>query len=497
MSDRLDLLLVFPNNRARAYGTLASDIAAITPPVQAGLTAAYVREQGYTVDILDADADNLDAAQTAQRIREIDPRVAIVCTDHVNSGDVTKMAAASELLTRLREQGNTVPIMLEGVVPTAYPEQMLRNEGADLICEGEAFTPVIELLQHLKEKGWATRLEENQIVGVWARYGNDVVRSVRAPLFRNVDELPMTAWDLIPPHKYRAHIWQCFDDLSKRSPYATLATNYGCPYGCTFCSVNVVAGGSNFRPRSPEKVLDEIDYLVHEHGVRTIRLLDNVFTIRLDLAEQICDMIIERGYDLNMWAYARVESIKHIDILHKMKRAGINWLVYGIESASERVRVGVDKGSREQSIHEALHWTQEAGINILGNFIFGLPGDDYEAMQMSYDMAVEYNFEWANFYCAMAYPGTALHEQALKEGIALPPTWSGYGHFSPDAWPLSTEHLKPHEILRFRDEKVQEYFARPEYLRMMEKKFGPEIVAYIQEIYSIPIPRNYPSETAV
>lgn len=496
MTQRLDLLIVFPNNRLRSYGNLATDVAAITPPVQAGLTAAYVREKGHAVSLLDADADNLGPAETARAIQSSNPRFAMVCTDHVNSGDVTKMAAASDLLKALRAQGSTVPIMLEGVVPTAYPEQMLVDEGADFVCAGEAFVPIIQFLEHIKAHG-AARLEDNQIAGLWARYGDHIVRSVRAPMYRKVDEWPMTAWDLIQPSRYRAHIWHCFDDLSKRTPYACIATNYGCPYGCTFCSVNVVAGGSNFRARSPERVLDEIDYLVREHGVRTIRILDNVFTIRLEIVEQICDMIIDRGYDLNMWAYARVESIKNIDILHKMKRAGVNWLAYGIEAASERVRIAVDKGSNERIIHQALHWTQEAGINIVGNFIFGLPEDDMETMQMSFDMAKEYNFEWANFYCAMAYPGTALHKQALADGIHLPDTWSGYGQYSPDAWPMATKYVKPHEILRFRDEAFREYYSQPRYLKMIERKFGSEVVACIKQICEIRIHRNYPSEVAV
>lgn len=490
MSERLDLLIVFPNNRTRSYGYLASEVAAITPPVQAGLTADYLREQGLRVKILDADAENLSPEDTARAMQSANPLCAMVCTDHVNSGDVTKMAAASALLHALREQANTVPIMLEGVVPTAYPEQMLTEEGADLVCQGEAFLPILEWLQHLKAHGWGAQLEDNQIVGIWARYGDRIVKSVRAPMIKRVDDWPMTAWDLIPPARYRAHIWHCFDDLNRRSPYACIATNYGCPYGCTFCSVNVVAGGSNFRARSPERVLDEIDYLVTRHGVRTLRLLDNVFTIRLDLVEQICDMIIERGYDLNMWAYARVESIKNVDILKKMKKAGVNWLAYGIEAASERVRLAVDKGSNERVIHQALAWTQEAGISIVGNFIFGLPEDDMETMQQSLDMAKEYNFEWSNFYCAMAYPGTALHKQALAEGIELPHTWSGYGQYSPDAWPMATKYLTPPEILAFRDNAFREYYTQPKYLSMMERKFGPDVVAYIKRILEISLHRN-------
>lgn len=491
MSREADLLILYPNNRVRAFGRLMTEIAAVTPPVDAGLLAAYARERGLRVALLDADQRNLSPDDSAREAAGLAPALVCICTDFVNSGDVTKMGAASDTLKAIRRAAPGLPVAMQGVVPSAYPEKVLRDEGADYACQGEAYDTLVLLTRHLVEKGRDAKPDGGRIPGLWMLRDGEVVRGERPAQRINPDDLPMTPWDLMPPSLYRAHHWHCFDALDRRSPYACIYTALGCPYGCTFCSVNVVAGGPNFRPRSPDRVLAEIEHLVRQHGVRNLRILDNVFTLRPALVEELCDRIIAAGYDLNLWAYARVENIRSRELLAKMKKAGVNWLAYGIEAASERVRRAVEKPSGRDVIDRAVEWTREAGIAIVGNFIFGLPEDDHDSVRASLDMAKTYNFEWANFYCAMAYPGTVLYDQALRDGVPLPKTWSGFGQYSPDAQPLPTRYMTAREVLKFRDEAFVEYYTNPAYLRMMEARFGPEAVALIRKILTIKIPRNH------
>lgn len=490
MSEKVDLLLVFPNNRVRAYGSLAAEVAGVTPPVQSGITAAYVRERGFTARILDADALGWLPDQVGHEVAAVQPRLVMLSTDHVNSGDVTKMAAASETIRAIHAQAPGVPVLLDGVVPTAYPEWMLTDERADYVCQGEPYDPIVQLLTKLKNQGPGCHLATNEITGIWARYGDKIITGKHAPMFQNVDNLPMTAWDLMPPSNYRAHHWHCFDRLNQRSPYASVFTNLGCPYGCSFCSVNVVAGGSNFRAHSPEYVMKELLLLNKQYGVTNIRLLDNVFTVRLDLVEELCDRIIEADLNLNMWAYARVESIRNPDILRKMHRAGIRWLAYGIEAAHERVRAAVDKPSNPKIIEQAIEWTKEAGIWIVGNFIFGLPEDDAESIQMTLDMAKRFNFEWANFYCAMAYPGTRLFDEVRASGGELPRDWGAYGQYSANSQPLPTRYLTSKEIVKFRDSAFRDYFESSRYQNMIEQKFGSEARNFVRRILEINIKRE-------
>ncbi|MBI3854239.1 MAG: radical SAM protein, partial [Planctomycetes bacterium] len=355
------------------------------------------------------------------------------------------------------------------------------------VCQGEAFDQVVDLLRVLKS---GRPRPEEKLSGVSWLEGDRAVVGGRRALIRTPDSLPVAAWDLMPMDRYRAHHWHCFDRLDRRQPYASLYTNLGCPYTCSFCNVNAVAGQANFRARTPEHVVEEIDLLVKKYGVSNLRIVDNVFTIKPELVEKLCDLIIKRGYDLNLWAYCRVETVKNPELTRKMKKAGVNWIAYGIEAADDKVRDAVDKGSSQAAIDRAIELTRQAGINIVGNFIFGLPEDSQKTMQETYDMAKTYLFEYANFYAAMAYPGTELHEQAKREGIQLPATWKGYGQYSEEALPMSTKYLTPAEVLRFRDRAFVDYTSDPAYLSLVRRKFGEPAVDFLQSLLKIKLRRR-------
>jgi len=188
-------------------------------------------------------------------------------------------------------------------------------------------------------------------------------------------------------------------------------------------------------------------------------------------------------------------------MLDKLKRAGVNWLAFGIEAASEKVRDDVDKGFDQEEIFRTIGKVRAAGINVIGNYIFGLPEDDLESMQATLDMALDLNCEFANFYSAMVYPGSQLYTLAVKERWPLPEKWSGYSQHSFDSLPLPTKHLSGPEVLRFRDEAFQAYFTNPDYLQMVRKKFGIETARGIEEMAAHTLKRKYlaqePVDTAV
>ncbi len=112
-------------------------------------------------------------------------------------------------------------------------------------------------------------------------------------------------------------------------------------------------------------------------------------------------------------------------------------------------------------------------------------------MQETLDMAKEYNFEYVNFYMAMAYPGSQLYEDALKQGVKLPETWHGYGQFSEEAIPMPTKYLSAAEVLRFRDNAFHDYFSNPRYLEMVRQKFGPEVVEHVKDMLKHKIHRKF------
>jgi anaerobic magnesium-protoporphyrin IX monomethyl ester cyclase len=169
-------------------------------------------------------------------------------------------------------------------------------------------------------------------------------------------------------------------------------------------------------------------------------------------------------------------------MLPMLRRAGIRWLALGIESGSSHVRDGALKSFDQADIVEVVREIQDAGINVLGNYIFGLPDEDRRSMRETLDLANELNCEFANFYSAMAYPGSPLYEQASKEGWKLPQSWSGYSQHSYDCLPLPTAALTAAEVLRFRDEAFIEYFSRPAYLDMIADRFGVETLKHTEQM---------------
>lgn len=490
MAEKKDILLIKANNQKKLYQDLSKNFSGIEPPLWLALTAAYLRQKGFGVAALDAEAENLDAKETVQRARDLKPTVAAVVVSGTNpSASTTNMAGAGELLREFKRQAPEIVTTISGLHPSALPEQTVREEAVDFVLQGEGFTTFEELLRAFKSG--KKRGDDFTSQGLWYRREERVVSHPRPENVADLGALPMPAWDLLPMTKYRAHNWHAFDDIDRRQPYAVIYTSLGCPYHCSFCCINSIFGKPGIRYRPMDQVAAEVDHLVKTYGVRHIKILDEMFAINERRVFEFCDQITALGHDLNFWVYGRIDTIKS-EMLPRMKKAGINWIAYGIEAGSKKVRDGVSKGRFDSDqIREVVSRTHEAGIEIVSNFIFGLPDDDLETMQETLGLAKELNCAYANLYCAMAYPGSELYQQAVAQGLPLPKTWSGYAQFSEDTLPLPTKHLTSGQVLKFRDQAFDDYYKDPRYLKRIEERFGPKTVKHIQEMCALKLRRKY------
>jgi radical SAM superfamily enzyme YgiQ (UPF0313 family) len=473
-----DIVLVKPGNQKAVYGELSSfNLTAIEPPLWCALLAAYLRDSGYSVEVFDAEIENWSYEETAQRIQEVKPLLAaVIVSGHNPSASTMNMTGAGKILRHLKERAPDIRTLLAGLHPSALPERTLREEEVDFLCQGEGFYTLPQLVEALKAER-----EDFPITGLWYKREGRIIFNPRPPLMEDLDRLPMPAWDLFPLAKYRAHNWHCFDHIHARQPYAVIYTSLGCPFRCSFCCINSLFEKTGIRYRSPERVVEEIDYLVKNHNLRNIKIIDEMFVLKESHVVRLCDLMIERKYDLNIWAYARVNTVNE-RMLRKMKQAGIRWLAYGFESGNKKVLQAVTKGYDLDTVGRVVQMTRDAGIYICGNYIFGLPDDDSSSMQDTLNLALEINAEWANFYAAMAYPGSKLYQQAVAEGWPLPKTWEDYSPYSYETLPLPTAHLTGPEVLRFRDQAFQGYFTSPKYLEMVTQKFGPDTAQHIQKM---------------
>lgn len=479
----LDLLLVNPGNSEKMYQGLASPLRAIEPPFWAGLIASFIRDRGYSVAILDADAENWSSSYTAERAIECNPRLVAVIVQGVNpsASSTPKMSAAIDLVHELKEAEPDIKVLAGGLHPSALPERTLRETGADFVCQGEGFYTILELLGWIKSgQVDPFKVGEWRIDGLWYMQDGRTVSNPRAGLLRS-EELPPVAWDLLDMTKYRAHNWSCLDDLDRRSPYAVVYTSLGCCFDCAFCQVKQMYGGKpGMRFRPPEKVIEEIDLLVSKYGVRNIKIMDELFTVSERQVASICDPIIERGYDLNITQYYGRIDIVTKPMLAKMKQAGMRWACYAIESASEKSRLGVGK-KFSRDIESGIEMARELDMPVMANFIFGLPDDDLESMQSTLDMMKEYLFEYVNLYTFQAYPGSQLYDSvSIEHPEWLPETWDGYAQLGYETKPLPTRYLTAEQVLAFRDKAFYDYFSYPQYQEMIRRKFGEKAVEHVR-----------------
>ena len=484
MSKPLDVLLVTPPSRVQVYQELSRDYAAIEPPVWSGLIASYLRQQSCSVAILDAEAQGLTHQQTAEQIAAIAPRLAVFVIYGQQPSASTQCMPAGRKVCAILNALADIPTLVMGTHPSALPKRTLLEEPYTYVCQGEGPATILGLIVALRAPQHSLR----DVPGLWHLEEGNAVGNAPAPLFPNLDhDLPGQAWDLLDMSRYRAHNWHCFGNPESRTPYASLQTSLGCPFTCSFCCINAPFSTPMLRVWSPDNVIGQIDRLVREYGVSNIKIPDEMFVLNRRHVIGICDRIIERGYRLNIWAYARVDTVQD-EVLEKLARAGFTWLGLGIESGSQHVRDGVEKGRfGEREIIATVDRIRSHGIHVAANYIFGLPDDTLESMRATLDLALTLNTEWANFYCAMAYPGSALYGLAKQHQWRLPddqggPGWIGYSQHAYECLPLPTDSLTATQVLDFRDRAFLEYFGHPSYLAMLQRTFGTRIVAHVAEM---------------
>ena len=461
-----DVVLINPGAARTIYQNLSDDLSAIEPSPWVRMIAGWLIDKGFDVAILDQDAFRWTPEEVAEQVKKLRPRlVAIVVSGQQPSASTQQMTGASLLAKAIQ---GVAKIMI-GNHPSALPVRTLMEEDVDYVCDGEGPLTIAGLLN-------GDALES--IPGlVWKK--GPIVQNSRAGLIP-IDELHGDVWGMLPMGQYRAHTWQCLDG-SPRQPYASIYTSLGCPFKCSFCCINAFQHSSNYRRRTPSKVVEQIKHLYQMYGVKTFKIADEMFVLDPRHYLPICEGLAELpfAHELNIWAYARVDTVRP-ETLSLMRRAGIRWLALGIESGSAHVRDGATKSLDENDIRNVVKSIQDSGIFVIGNFIFGLPDDTLESMQETLRLSKELNCEFANYYSAMPYPGSRLFDETRQDD--LPRNWSGYSQHSADTTPLPTATLSSQEVLEFRDFAFHSYFEDERYLSMIANKFGAQAIEHIKQM---------------
>lgn len=359
------------------------------PPLGLALIAAVLEREGYQVTVVEANAFKLRPEDVVQQVNEADIVGLTAMTPTINS--------AIAIAKQLKKAHPNLSIVLGGAHATLLPEEtMAAVPEIDIIVRGEAEQTIIDLLPAL-----GNRDSLGNIPGITYRNDDEIVNNPSVSQYTNLDSLPFLAYHLLPWKTYKPH-----PPHGRALPFAAIITSRGCPYRCSYCSKPVF--GSKFRGQSPERVVDEVAYLQKQFGIKEFAFYDDVFTLDKKRAYAIADEIIKRDLKIHWTCETRVNLVDR-DLLHHIKQAGCYSIAYGIESGSEEILNTLDKDISLKQIEEAARISREVGLQTIGYFMIGSPGESPETIKQTIQFAKKLKLDFAQFSVTTPFPGTKLY----------------------------------------------------------------------------------------
>ncbi|GMO44345.1 MAG: hypothetical protein Ta2B_25110 [Termitinemataceae bacterium] len=224
----------------------------------------------------------------------------------------------------------------------------------------------------------------------------------KARCVHNLDDLPFPDWDQMPPCEYPPY---GMGVIYKKRPVGVIMTSRGCSAKCKFCSsTNFYGVGVRFR--SPENVVDEIQYLKERFGIKEFQFYDDNVILKRSHIERICRITLERNINLP-WMLPngiRADCVDN-ELAKLMKKSGCYYSGLGIESANDNILKNIEKNESVAVMSQAIKTLERNGIDTGGFFILGLPGETKTTLQNTINFAVNSALSFANFYKFTVLPG--------------------------------------------------------------------------------------------
>jgi len=433
-----DVLLIHPRDESQ----VKKGIGIMIPPLNLMYLGAALEDASISVKIIDDDLYQLGFEKVADLASKIDPAVV---------GVTATTATINNALNHIKSVKNILPNVLTvigGSHATFVPDETLKSEGAlDVVVIGEGEETIVDIAQKYEK---TENKELSEIKGIAYKDDGKIRMTSSRPLIENLDNLPFPARHLVPFKSYRTS-----------SQAGGMITSRGCVFSCNYCSSSLIMG-KKFRTRSPENVVDEMEELVNKYGVKDIAFLDDIFMLNKRRAMEIADEIRSRGLDLGFITSSRVDTVNR-DLLEHLKSAGMDTLYCGIESGSQRVLDLMGKGITLKQAEDAIKVTKEVGINIMGSFILGYPGETEREMDQTIDFAIKLDPDYSQFSILTPFPGTPLYYELKEKGLLDTEDWNKYSVLDPvikyEKFGLSKE-----TVGRKLAKAYLKFYLRPKYL---------------------------------
>ncbi len=280
------------------------------------------------------------------------------------------------------------------------------------------------------------------------RLGSEIVRR-RAPKPRGMYRIPVPRHDLFPRRGYSF-------SFARRAPFATVLTDYGCPYPCTFC----VIGTLGFATRPVDDVLEELRFL-RGLGVRDLFVMDQTFGIVRERALALCEAMERERFDFGWTTYARPD-LADDELLRAMRRAGCHTVMMGVETPDDEQLARYRKGYLSDAVRDAFARARQSGLRTVGTFIIGLPEENEETIERTVDYAIELRLDFASFNVAVPRFGTPFRRRAIDDGYADAAQRVMDQGGATASMPTTT--LSRERMLALKTHAIRRFYLRPSYL---------------------------------
>jgi anaerobic magnesium-protoporphyrin IX monomethyl ester cyclase len=402
------------------------------PPLGTLYAASTLRERGYEVALFDAMlADSED--EWAAALDDCEPRFAVLYEDNFNY--LSKMCllrmreAALTMIGMAKARGCTV--ILCGADATDHAGFYLSHR-ADFVLLGEGEQTLAELVDHLtgrnetlpgsilglarKEEAGPNLERDSSLPPVAQNDMPAIIQNPRRPDMRDLDQLPLPAWDLVDVPRYR-RIW-----LERHGYFSmNMVTTRGCPFHCNWCAKPI--WGQRYNSRSPEAVAAELRWLKKTYQPDHIWFVDDIFGLKPGWIDRFATAVEAEGARVPFKCLERVDLLLRPGEVEALRRAGAGIVWVGAESGSQKILDAMDKGTQVEQIYEARRSLGAAGIKV-GFFIqFGYPGETREDIALTGRMIRECLPDDIGISVSYPMPGTKFHA-AVSEQLGDKQNWT-------------------------------------------------------------------------
>ena len=444
---RLDCLLIAPPNYNTEVENIWGEVSSNFPPLGLADLAGYIRKKGYNVKILDCTVES----PIVHSFREYFEENFVNKYNSIMNIGFTAMTIqikkAYKLAKICKEFYPDSTVIFGGVHPTFVTDEVINKNFVDIVVIGEGELTLEEIIsgKNLSEiKGIAYKKINNN--------GFEVIYNESRERIKNLDIMPMPAYDLLPIQKYIPA-----KGTYKRLPAMSMVTSRGCPGKCTFCSKTL---GNRFVFKSANKIFEEIKYLIDNYSIKQILFYDDTFTANKKNVIELCKKIIENNIDITWTCFARVDFIS-LKMLKYMKRAGCHQIMYGVETIDKQVLKNINKKIKLEEVINATKWTKKIGIECRLAFMVGNPGDTYESIMKNIAFVNRLNPDYLIVNVTTPYPGTVMFEWAKERNLILTFNWDHYDLSHPI---MKLENLDEKEIKSLYTLMYRRFYLRPRYI---------------------------------